>query len=561
MFLGISTLAVAIVISVVAAYYSILGLTAIFAAAFWPIVIMGGALEAGKLMTAVWLHRNWNRASWTYKCYLVPALAFLMLLTSMGIFGFLSKAHLDQTVPTGDVAAQVSLIDEKIKIERDNIANAQAVIKQMDAAVNGVIASGDQEVKLKDGSTKLNSAAERSLQIRRQQARDRAALTKQVEQAQANIVKLQEQKAPIAKDLRKIEAEVGPVKYVAALIYGDNPDINTLEKAVRWVIILIVLVFDPLAIVLILAGSKQIEWARGINFEHEDHHREVMRQREIEQEEKLSNEIDTARDIDIANSLIKDTETDIDFDAIESQAKEIQELELAYNKQTVELENLKNLYKESSASLKTQRKELDQKNQDISLLEAAIGEMTGDIKSLETQNYEYQTKSTDLDKKLQTAYTEIEAKNAVIERLEQRQQELLSMIQAAEEAAAVAQSELDAAKAMPRSTVNLDDLAVVADNNDSILSSEAGFGGNFPTSPNKGDLFLRVDYLPSKLFKWNGVKWIEVDKSLTDSYTYNEKYIEHLIDRIGKGEYDSDDLSDNEREQIASYIQRQKNAQ
>lgn len=132
----------------------------------------------------------------------------------------------------------------------------------MDAAVNGVIATGDQEVKLRDGSTRVNSAAERSLQIRRSQAKDRAALTKQIDEAQSRIVKLQEEKAPIAADLRKVEAEVGPIKYIAALIYGDDPDTNTLERAVRWVIIIIVAVFDPLAVMLLLASQYSFAWFR-----------------------------------------------------------------------------------------------------------------------------------------------------------------------------------------------------------------------------------------------------------------------------------------------------------
>ena len=124
-----------------------------------------------------------------------------MIITSMGIFGYLSKAHLDQNIVSGDVQAKISLADEKIRIERENIANAQQVIKQMDAAVNGVIATGDQEVKLRDGTTQIRSAAERSLQIRRSQAKDREALTKQIEEAQARIVKLQEDSAPIRAEI------------------------------------------------------------------------------------------------------------------------------------------------------------------------------------------------------------------------------------------------------------------------------------------------------------------------------------------------------------------------
>ena len=120
MLFGYLTLATALIISLSAAVYSILGLTAIFAAAFWPVVIMGAALGVGKITAAVWLKLNWDRAKWTYKLYLVPAVVFLMFLTSMGIFGFLSKAHSDQGLVSGDVAAKIAVYDEKIKTAKEN---------------------------------------------------------------------------------------------------------------------------------------------------------------------------------------------------------------------------------------------------------------------------------------------------------------------------------------------------------------------------------------------------------------------------------------------------------
>ena len=261
-FIAWSTLVSGLTVSAVAIYYSVAGLVAIFSAAVIPIIVMGVALEVSKLAGTVWLKQNWNRAPYFIRAYLLAAIAILMLITSMGIFGFLSKAHSDQTLVSGDVQSKISLYDEKIKIERENIANAQQVIKQMDAAVNGVITTGDQEVKLRDGSTKVNSAAERSLQIRRSQAKDRALLTKQIEESQTKIVKLQEESAPIRAEVRKVEAEVGPIKYIAKLIYSDNPDTNLLEKAVTWVIIIIVVVFDPLAVILLLASQYSFQWFR-----------------------------------------------------------------------------------------------------------------------------------------------------------------------------------------------------------------------------------------------------------------------------------------------------------
>ncbi len=264
------TLFSGLVISAVAVWYSVAGLVSIFAASALSIIIMGVALEVSKLVATVWLKWNWRRAPRLIKIYLISAITILMIITSLGIFGYLSKAHLDQNIVSGDVQARIALVDEKLKIERENIANAQQVIKQMDAAVNGVIATGDQEVKLRDGSTQIRSAAERSLQIRRSQARDREALTKQIEEAQTRIVKLQEEIAPVRAEMRKVEAEVGPIKYIAKLIYGDQTDQNMLEKAVTWVIIIIVLVFDPLAVVLLLSSQYSFQWFRQQEEERKD---------------------------------------------------------------------------------------------------------------------------------------------------------------------------------------------------------------------------------------------------------------------------------------------------
>jgi hypothetical protein len=270
MFLAWLTFITGIAISVVAIYYSVLGLAAIFAAAVIPIVIMGTTLEVGKLVTAWWLKANWHRAPLSIKIYLLPAVMTLMIITSMGIFGFLSKAHTDQAVPLGDTAAQVAFIDEKINNEREIISNARSLIKQLDDAVMGIQSGQGREIKNRDGSVTVENPAERALQIRRAQARDRTALTQTIEQAQARIVKLQEEKAPVAGKLRAVEAEVGPIKYIAKLIYGDNPDQNILERAVVWVIIIIVMVFDPLAVLLLLASQMSFQWARQEQKEREN---------------------------------------------------------------------------------------------------------------------------------------------------------------------------------------------------------------------------------------------------------------------------------------------------
>ena len=243
--------AVALALSAVAAYYAVVGLIAIFAAAVIPIAIMGSLLEASKLVVASWLYRNWKEIPVLLKSYFTVALVVLMLLTSMGIFGFLSKAHLDQAIPTGDVQSKLALIDEKIKTEKENINASRKELSQLDAQVDQTITR-----------TTEASGAERAIQIRRNQQKDSTRILNEIGNAQTKIAKLNEERAPIASEVRKVEAEVGPIKYIAQVIYGDA-DTDLLEKAVRFVTILIVLVFDPLAVLMLVAANWQLRKDRG----------------------------------------------------------------------------------------------------------------------------------------------------------------------------------------------------------------------------------------------------------------------------------------------------------
>jgi hypothetical protein len=251
MFLSLITLAVALSLSIIAAYYSIAGLAAIFAAAVIPIMIMGSILEVAKVVVTIWLHEYWSRARWLMKLYLVPAVMMLMLITSMGIFGFLSKAHSDQSLVSGDVIAKIAVYDEKIKTEKENIDVSRKSLTQMDQAVDQVM-----------GRSSDTKGADKAVAVRRSQQKERQRLLAEIAESQKRITALNEDRAPIAAEVRKVEAEVGPIKYIAALIYGDRPDVNVLERAVRWVIILLVCVFDPLAIMMLLAATESLKWAR-----------------------------------------------------------------------------------------------------------------------------------------------------------------------------------------------------------------------------------------------------------------------------------------------------------
>jgi Tfp pilus assembly protein PilO len=251
MILAYLLLLTGLTISAVAIYYSVVGLTAIFSAAAIPIIIMGSALEVGKLVCASWLKANWERAPRFMKYYMVTAVIVLMLITSMGIFGFLSKAHNDQTLVSGDVGSKIAIYDEKIKTAKENIEADRKQLKQMDEAVDQIMGRSSDE----KGADKANA-------VRKSQQRDRISLAKDIETQQNLIASLNDEAAPIRAEVRKVEAEVGPIKYIAAFIYGTAPDESMLERAVTWIIILIVVVFDPLAVIMLLAAQMTFGWTK-----------------------------------------------------------------------------------------------------------------------------------------------------------------------------------------------------------------------------------------------------------------------------------------------------------
>lgn len=239
-------------ISAVAIYYSVVGLAAIFSAAVIPIIVMGSALEVAKLVCASWLKENWNRTPILMKTYMTIAVIVLMAITSMGIFGFLSKAHSDQSLVSGDVMGRIAIYDEKIKTSKENIDANRKALRQMDEAVDQSMARSNDE-----------KGADKAVAIRRGQQKERARLQKEIADEQATVAKLNEESAPIRAEVRKVEAEVGPLKYIAKLIYGDaGADENMLERAVTWVIILIVVVFDPLAVIMLLAAQMSFGWRK-----------------------------------------------------------------------------------------------------------------------------------------------------------------------------------------------------------------------------------------------------------------------------------------------------------
>ena len=231
----------AISISVIAAGYSIVGLSTLFAGAVVPIIAMGSALEVGKLVAASWLYNNWRNklVPRAIKAYLTFAVIVLIFITSMGIFGFLSKAHLDQVQPTSSNNIKIELIDKQIDQQQKIIDRSNKTLTLLDSALEKYV---DMEY------------VTRGLKEREKQKPERDALTLAINNASDEIAKLTNEKATLELEQDKIEAEVGPIKYIAELIYGENAK-DHFDKAVRWVIIVLIFVFDPLAVLLLIAAN------------------------------------------------------------------------------------------------------------------------------------------------------------------------------------------------------------------------------------------------------------------------------------------------------------------
>ena len=239
MFFGLLTLLVALAISTVAAYYSIVGLMAIFAGATTAIAIMGVVLEIGKLVCASWTFQNWKTSPFTIRSYFIVAVIVLMLITSLGIFGFLSRAHIQQSSPTGLLVERIERIDLKVNQRQIQINRYQGRLDTLDQALQryielGAISKGLRKIGEMDNETAL--------------------LKTKIERLEGEIDSLSDEKYELKTELNLAEVEVGPIRYVASMLYDDVSE-SQLEEAVRWIIVLLIFVFDPLAVVLVIAAN------------------------------------------------------------------------------------------------------------------------------------------------------------------------------------------------------------------------------------------------------------------------------------------------------------------
>jgi hypothetical protein len=234
----------ALALSGIAAYYSVIGLAQIFPGSYWPIIIMGSVLEAAKLVTVSWVYNHWKETFSALKVYFLIAVVLLMAITSMGIFGYLSKAHIEHSSTLAPSVAKVEIYDEKIKALQATIERNDKNLNQYDAAVDNVM-----------GRSKDERGAERANQIRKAQQKDRQRIATENAGLQKEIQRLTEEKLPLSLEVKKAESDLGPIKYVAEVVYGTQ-DRDLIDKAVRLVIFVIIIVFDPLAVLLLIAANQ-----------------------------------------------------------------------------------------------------------------------------------------------------------------------------------------------------------------------------------------------------------------------------------------------------------------
>ena len=619
MFLTYLMFTAALCLSVIAEFYSIVGLTAIFAGAPISITVMGVILGTSKLSIIVWLHEFWNQVKLVMKIYLVSAVMVLMFLTSMGIFGYLSKAHIEQVGAGQENAAQIQrltlelqrqneivksaeskantletngtgadsnvqsqinqeqqridsaysriqpaiddqqrIVDAQTKIYQDQIIKIDQQLDQLqqyqDAkevervqALVGIKADGDwgpataravttwkntrtsernaAVLKLEEANTNptIKSAREEILRIRKgvetqisesnklidrlrnqlgkgDSASVETLINEQQEKiktANLEIETLTQQKYTLEVEYRKFEVEVGPIKYIADLIYGDNSDKNMLEHAVRWVIILIVAVFDPLAAMMLLAATESMMWIRQRLPKPKD---------QIDESEKSR-----------LSDLLKKTQSERDK-LFKAHSHEMERADTL----AVKLEEVES----------RTRKSLDE----------LLAE-TPEVIEFETQNSD-----TAVDSEVETLSTVID--EPIIEIPSEIKTEGVT-------SAKVIYQEMNEYVTFDGKLMSVEALKTLRP--DLIVSSntitQIMFGTKFPQFAKIGDIYIRTDTIPHIVFKFNGQKWIGIDKKFNNSYIQYIPYIKYLIQKIESGEYDAELLTDNERDEIASHLE------
>jgi hypothetical protein len=574
MWLPILALLTALSISSVSAYFSIVGLTAIFAAAKLPIIILGSTLEIGKIITTLFVHRHWKDLTTSLKSYLSIAIIVLMMITSMGTFGFLSKAHLDQALPSDDNQIQLNIIDQKIKTDQDNILAAKQELSQLDQAVNQMM-----------GRTTDATGAQRAVNIRKGQVKDRQRIADTIDTTNKDLLALQQQEAPLKVEQNKIAVEVGPIKYIADLIYGQSEDPNILEKAVRIVILMLVSVFDPLAIVLLLAASSIMLILKGQKktmnkpefklpsfFKKKEPHpilgeepsgvkefgvipteafppimrtgvkinkfeEESTEELKAEYEEKIAKlqeslEMKTSINESLTSALrVKEEEIHTLKANIESESERITELLNNYEHRVSNHEDLHRDLREMFEAEKDSNENLQKANgelrEELDIVNERFSAYVADSSAKITELTDQLLAEQQLNVDLSNSLTEQEGKFS----------EIMTKI-----------NELDTPEAHA-------DRMFANDTTPQFVDLEnTDFGIDFPPNVENGKLFVNTKTKPHTLYKFiDDYGWIVIDKSTTDSYITDE-YAQFLVESIASGDFEFTDLTDREQERITEVL-------
>ncbi len=530
MFFGILTLLTALSMATVAAVFAIYGIIAIFAGMPQFALIMGAVIELGKIVGISWLYRNWSEPT-KIKYFMAPIVLVAMMLTSMGIFGLLSKAHLEQTSPVANNEIQIERLDQQIAREQSRIIDAEQVISQLDQSVQALIEF--DRIRGPDGA----------IAARESQADQREVLRQTIDTAQTEVDGLEDQKLELSQQLRAIELEVGPIKYIAELIYNDGQDRT--EEAVRWVIIAFIFVFDPMAILLLMAANYTLDQRKKkpveidpvpiiVETKNEDmvdkdipepvDNTTVRREPEpIEREEpnRPTNLPETIIKPDERNMVSLQQERAVDdilgeIDIITigqdqpDSLTENEEVEKANILEQLAMDQV-SLGAEFEAALMAN---LDELYEDDTPSESKL-------RLLQVENKEIATEGITLACDVGGGY--IEYNNHLFQK--------------------------DALKEIKPELFSL--------RADSLTIPSSSFGTQFPKIAKKKDIFVRVDVIPNRVYRFEGTKWIEINKDLSSTYLYDQEYIKYLVDKIDKGEYDIDLLSDQEKIQIEEFLNSQ----
>ena len=504
--MAIITLLTALSMATVAAVFAIYGIIAIFAGMPQFALVMGAVIELGKVVGISWLYRNWNEPT-KIKYAMTPLVLIAMLLTSMGIFGLLSKAHLEQTSPVANNEIQIERLDQQITREQSRITDAEQVISQLDQSVQALI--NFDRIRGPDGA----------IAVRESQADQRELLRQTIDTAQTELDGLEDQKLELSQQLQAIELEVGPIKYIAELIYNDGQDRT--EEAVRWVIIAFIFVFDPMAILLLMAANYTL-----VNRKKQDLvTAPLVEEPTLILEEPVNTEevLNVKEDSNNVSDTTDIPEPPITSDTSTPNSNEQPELrtESIYLERTDDLQETITETTERDivplqpagaidiiTSVQDQPSSVDDAAQVIA--ESAIKKTLITTKDIITEGV---TPLHDVG----DGYIEYNKQLFQKDALKEIKPDLFTI------------------------------------RPDSVMP-HSSFGIQFPKMAKKKDIFVRVDTLPNRVFRFDGNKWIEINKNLTATYLYDQEYIKYLVEKIDNGEYDVELLSDQERNQIEEYL-------